>query len=198
MQKLLILFLLVLAVEASYAQHQTCAGSLQEYWVNGAQGSVYNWNVLKSGGKIISGVGTDKVSIQWDASVGTDTVTVQETTVAGCLGNVARLPVVRTQPQAEIISKPQTLCDANAGIEIEIKVKSGFPAVLVLQNGDKKDTLRNITSEKVIIPAKPLLTSTQVKILSLTDKNGCSIQSEAGVLIGVLPRPSKLEIIPEK
>lgn len=67
----------------------TCTGSIETYSVVNTAGSTYNWTV--TGGNIISGQGSNQISVNFPGSGGS--VSVTETNVAGCIGSAVNLSV---------------------------------------------------------------------------------------------------------
>ncbi len=73
-----------------YGNVTSNASEEEIYTVNQTEGSTYTWTV--SGGNILSGQDTYSVNVQW-VSMGTGTVSVLETTVNGCTGELVELNV---------------------------------------------------------------------------------------------------------
>ncbi|HRG59200.1 MAG TPA: T9SS type A sorting domain-containing protein [Bacteroidia bacterium] len=67
----------------------TCTGSIETYSVTNTAGSTYNWTV--TGGNIVSGQGSNQISVNFLGSGGS--VSVTETNVAGCVGTAVNLSV---------------------------------------------------------------------------------------------------------
>jgi hypothetical protein len=67
----------------------TCSGSVQSYSVTNTPGSTYSWTV--TGGSVVSGQGTNNVSVNFTGNGGT--VSVTETNSAGCVGTPVQLTV---------------------------------------------------------------------------------------------------------
>lgn len=74
---------------AGNAVLQSCSGSVENYSVTATAGSSYNWTV--TGGTILSGQGSNQISVNFPSSGGT--VSVIETNIAGCIGTAQNLSV---------------------------------------------------------------------------------------------------------
>ncbi len=90
-----------------------CAGAAgQPYSVTAAGGSNFNWIV--NGGSVAGGQGTNSITINW-GTPGTGTITVIQTSAAGCAGAPQVLPVnITTPPVAQITSAPANICFGQA------------------------------------------------------------------------------------
>jgi len=64
----------------------TCVGSIVWYSVNGSQSSSYSWDL--NGGGSIEANGSSDCQIEWGNIPGTYTVSAQEVTAQGCLGQI--------------------------------------------------------------------------------------------------------------
>jgi|GEM_PF-3498383 len=103
------------------------------YNASGDPNSTFDWTV--TGGTIVSGQGTQDVSIDW-GTAGTGQIEVQEVSAAGCVGTIQTTSVsIQTQPPPPIIVGPESLCGnvtqgsytafANAGSSFNWSVSSG-------------------------------------------------------------------------
>lgn len=63
-----------------------CVGLIQTYSVSGTWGSTYDWNL--TGGGTLTENGSNMVDIVWGGDPGDYTITVQETTLDGCIGDI--------------------------------------------------------------------------------------------------------------
>jgi gliding motility-associated-like protein len=88
--------------------------ALSNYIIAGLPGVGYTWTV--TGGSIVSGQGTDTLSVSW-GNAGTGAVTLTDTNAFGCPGapqtlNVTIHPLPVTQP----IAGPDTVCQTDLGV----------------------------------------------------------------------------------
>lgn len=96
-----------------------CAGSQESYGVMGALNSVFDWTV--DGGQIFSGQGNDTITIQWDYSRRSHTISVTEYTESGCIGTPVsaaldiNAPVADISDQEEVCQDDLFVFDATAG-----------------------------------------------------------------------------------
>jgi hypothetical protein len=117
MKKQFILFTALAMINvAVFAQNQNptqsvCQGTTEIYYVDNTLGSSYTWTIdPASGGTILSGQGTNQISIQWTGPVGEYVVSVVETDVNNCVGAPKTVEVsVMSAPTPEI-SGPATAC----------------------------------------------------------------------------------------
>lgn len=91
-----------------------CVGSTGITYTTEAGNSGYSWN-LSSGGKIVSGAGTNSIGVLWTAS-GPQTVSVNYTDPYGCTGATETVKNVTVNPlPTPNISGPSTACAFSSG-----------------------------------------------------------------------------------
>jgi gliding motility-associated-like protein len=83
-----------------------CHNKPYNYSVTAVSGDSYTWTITN--GAIVSGQGTDMVTVLWD-TVGTGTITITETSPLGCDSTISRAIDVIYTP-APLISGPDTSC----------------------------------------------------------------------------------------
>ena len=86
-------------------------------------GSTYNWTV--NNGVIVNGQGTNSIEILWGAE-GVGSVTVSETNVNGCLGDVVIFDVVIIPNNIQELSNQLILYPNPATTELNLQVTSEF------------------------------------------------------------------------
>lgn len=86
----------------------TCTGSEVFYNVSGNQSSIYNWNI--TGGGLLTTDFSNSCEILWDEFPGTYTITVQETTAEGCVGNIETCDVVVVVPNITFDVSGYSMC----------------------------------------------------------------------------------------
>jgi hypothetical protein len=94
------------------------AFSNSTYTCNGAANSTYNWTVTN--GVIVSGQGTNSVTILW-ASTGLGNVSVVETTYEGCVGTTLSQDVVVIPTNVEELSNALILYPNPATTELNLQ-----------------------------------------------------------------------------
>ena len=87
----------------------------KQYCVNQTPGSTYNWTIVGTSGTIVSGQGTNCITVDWSTAE-IDTIIVIETNIYGCLSSydpqkltITINPIPSTQP----ISGPDSVCDGS-------------------------------------------------------------------------------------
>lgn len=94
---------------------RVCLNSTESYWVINTPGSSYSW-VLSGGGTILTGQGTDQITIQWN-STGPYVLEVTETfaSTTGCVGDPVILNIIVDPLPAPIISGSSQVCVNSIG-----------------------------------------------------------------------------------
>jgi gliding motility-associated-like protein len=86
----------------------TCTGSEVFYNVSGNQSSTYDWNV--TGGGLVTTDQTNSCEIIWGNIPGTYTISVQETTEQGCVGNITTCEVELVIPDIVFDTTKFSMC----------------------------------------------------------------------------------------
>lgn len=103
------------------ANASVCAGALNEVAsVNPVAGSTYSWTV--NGGTIVSGQGTNSISINWSNST-FGIISITQTSIEGCSGTNA-LNVTLNSP-ALSISPTSTVCSGSTNITYAVANNAG-------------------------------------------------------------------------
>jgi len=90
-----------------------CVGSSGVvYFVNGSTGSSFNWAVTGPGNTINSN-GNNSITVDWSTIPGTDTLSVVETNVYGCVGDPVYLPILRLPLPTAIAGPDGLICEGN-------------------------------------------------------------------------------------
>jgi gliding motility-associated-like protein len=84
----------------------TCYYQTLDYSVTNTPGSTYNWQL--SGGGVLSSTG-NTAQVYWGNTPGSYTISVQETTVDGCVGPVVDTAIVVVEPVVTL-GMPYTIC----------------------------------------------------------------------------------------
>lgn len=87
-----------------------CAGSTGKiYKISGFAGSTYTWTISGNGTQASGGT-SDSITIDWSSTPGTDTLTVVESNIIGCLGDPVQLVIVRLVPPTVVLSGADSIC----------------------------------------------------------------------------------------
>jgi len=86
----------------------TCTGSEVMYSVNGDETSIYDWHI--TGGGLVTTDQTSSCEIIWGNIPGTYTITVQETTERGCVGDIKTCDVEVIIPDITFDETEYTIC----------------------------------------------------------------------------------------
>lgn len=86
----------------------TCTGSEVFYNVSGNQSSTYDWNI--TGGGLVTTDQTNGCEIIWGNMPGTYTISVQETTEQGCVGNITTCEVEVLIPDITFDTTKFSMC----------------------------------------------------------------------------------------
>lgn len=119
-----------------------CAGSTEEYKIESPNTtSTYTWGIYNSEG-FIKTTNNSKITIQWNNTVGTDSLWVFETNKASCKGDTAKLTVVRIKAPTTQFNN-QKLCYGNK-LQIKFTGTPPFTLEYTFNTGDKQ-IIKNIT-----------------------------------------------------
>lgn len=101
--------------DSIYGSRSVCPNfGLIDYKVKGSKGAAYFWTV--KGGSIISGEGTDSISVFWDTS-GTGIVTVAEISEYGCAGDTLIAAIrIDNALQTPKPSGKTDVCESESGL----------------------------------------------------------------------------------
>lgn len=78
-----------------------CVNDTKVYTTSNTNGSSFQWSLPNGGGSIISGAGTNAISVNWTAAGGTS-VRVEETNAAGCKASLTKTLTVYALPTPSI------------------------------------------------------------------------------------------------
>ena len=93
----------------------TCTGSEVTYSVNGNETSIYDWHI--TGGGLVTTDQTSSCEIIWGDVPGTYTITVQEITAQGCIGDIKTCDVEVIIPDITFDTTEYTIC-LNGSLEL--------------------------------------------------------------------------------
>jgi hypothetical protein len=100
----------------------TCTGSEVTYSVNGNQFSIYDWHI--TGGGLVTTDQTSSCEIIWGNSPGTYTISVQEITAQGCVGDVKTCDVVVVIPEVTFDTTTYSMC-LNSSVRLNALPEGG-------------------------------------------------------------------------
>lgn len=140
-------------------------GSIETYTYEDTPGSTYDWVV--TGGFVVSGQGTNEISIQWDTP-DSGSVVVVETNEVGCEGPSVTF-VVTIQVYISVVEALTIQLDvwpnpANESLTVEPGIKGLFE--LQIRDATGREVFRTIINGRAVVPTSAL--STGNYILRLT------------------------------
>ena len=156
-----------------------CFGTTGAYYTALDKGASYNWTL--SGGSIISGSGTDSITIQWN-TVGINNVKVVETSAMGCKDSVNTNITVNPNPKTNIIGK-NNVC-AGSNINYTTKLDTGASYVWNIKGG----VITSSSSSKDSIQATWGAAGTANLFVRETNKYGCVDSTVDTVQINATPQ----------
>ena len=193
-KKLLILLIIMLGLnvfitkaQSSSAIDTVCAGTTgKTYYVGAKAGSVYNWTV--DGGIQASGGSSDSISVDFDATTGSDTIWVQETDSNGCLADPVFVVVVRMPLPTASISGTTSVC-YNDSAQVTVNLTGTFPLELTYSDGSGNIVERNISSSPFQFYTGILPSTTTYSLVNVTDVLSCSSTPSGSATVTVNPKP---------
>lgn len=143
-----------------------CGGSIVRYGVDGSAGSAYDWDV--EGGNIILDLG-DTITVQWNTVAGIHFISVTETNLFGCIGDLVLDTVLISSPFIDL------------GIDVEICQDETVE--FIASSSDFTDYLwqDNSSGETFIASASG---DYWVRV---TDAEGCQATDSVAVIVHDLP-----------
>jgi gliding motility-associated-like protein len=136
-----------------------CAESQHRYGVQGYEDSQFSWFLDDGGGIIVSGHGEDTIYVNWGYELGTYSLTVYETTVAGCTGPPSEAIVQVSAPLVDIGPDFIELCQPDSMV-FDARGDYTQPYIMAWQDGTISPTYTAKTTELVWV--------------RVTDGNNCS------------------------
>lgn len=128
----------------STAQDTVCAGTTgKSYYVTSSTGSTYSWSI--NGGTQASGGSTNSITVDFNNTSGTDTISVVEVDSNGCTADPVYLAIVRMPNPTASISGTTTLCH-NDSATISFTLSGTYPLSLTYNDGSSNITVNNISS----------------------------------------------------
>jgi hypothetical protein len=195
---LYLFFLLALSSFSSYAQSTTdpdsvCAGASGKiYQVTPSAGSTYSWS-LTGGGAIASGAGSDSITINWNATAGTDTLRVIEFNAIGCPGDTIRLAVVRLPLPTVALSGTDSICLNSATTSFNLTMNfTGVSPWTVSYTEDGANRSVTTTSNPYTFNSQVFTVAgaKSYSINSVTGRLGCVGSKSGSAEVTVFPKPS--------
>ncbi len=102
------------------------------YSVTNTSGSTYAWTV--TGGTLVSGAGTNNITVNWSAS-GTGNISVIETTSTGCVGIAVNKIITIASVNTGIISGNSSMCLPANGVVYSVANTAGSTYVWSINGG---------------------------------------------------------------
>ncbi len=146
-----------------------CENSTATYQVSPGSGSSYNWSIEDSLGAIISGQGTNSITVGWNKS-GTTTLRVSERSSSGCSADTSfTVRVGKTLAPKITAEGPVSFCE---GDSVVLHAGIGY-ASYNWSNGTTEE--RNVIRQR------------GTYFVTVTDVNGCS--GSDSIVVTVNPKP---------
>jgi hypothetical protein len=178
-----------------------CANSVHTYTTPNVVGNSWVWTV--TGGSIISGGGSNTITVQWGAA-GPGTVAVTETVLGVtpvCATSTSRAITVNPNPNAPIITGPSPVCATNLNTTPQTINTATYssnitstPAAISTYTWSVSSNGQIVTNATTSIGVQWFNTTTvpQNGTVTLTHTNifGCSTTSSISVTINPNPTPS--------
>ncbi|MBW7912384.1 MAG: PKD domain-containing protein [Taibaiella sp.] len=156
---------------------RVCAYNCITYYAHGQPGSTYNWNVF---GGSVSFQDADSCIICWDAP-GSGYVTVEETTVHGCVGERSYCVEILESPIAHFVALPDTtqrnlnICDSTEVIFLDKSYASAGSPIMSWHwdfgDGSYSNAKGSLSAPVTHMYAGP---GHYTVTLTVTNKCGCS------------------------
>ncbi|MEN9444978.1 MAG: PKD-like domain [Bacteroidota bacterium] len=192
MKQLIILALLLWCVSAS-AQQTLCLNDTQakRYWVDKTEGSTYQWAISGGKGNVISGNGTNEISVMWASGNIQCELLVIETNNNGCVGEASRIKVIFSGPTASLDGNNLAVC-GSATVRPTYKVTFDGTAPWSFRyelNGTVSDVIQTTANPYDLTLASITQSGTyKLKLSSVSDKNCIGAVSATEKLITVYPK----------
>jgi len=171
----------------STAQDTVCAGTTgKTYYVTASTGSTYTWSI--NGGTQASGGATNSITVDFDNSTGTDTISVVEVDSNGCTADPVYLAVVRMPNPTASITGSTILCH-NDSATVSFTLSGTYPLSLTYNDGSSNITVNNISTTSYAFNTGVLPSSTSYALISVADVLGCTTAGSGSANITVLAKP---------
>jgi hypothetical protein len=195
-QKLILSFFFVLfglglsslQAQSSTSPDTVCSGSTGvNYSVTNTPGSTYYWVV--NGGTQASGGNTNSITVNWNASSGTDTLKVVEMNSSGCYGDTVKLAVYRMPVPTATISGADTICYNNVS-SFKVTFTGDGPWDFTYSDGTNNVDVNNVTLNPYIVATPNLTATTTYTVTKVKNhKFGCNGTTSGSAKITVNPKP---------
>jgi PKD repeat protein len=152
-----------------------CAGLKAIYSVKKDSGSSYSWVV--KGGTIVSGSGTDTISVFWPKFAGA-TVRVIETNTIGCVDSTDYFVFVMPAPSAKFGPNSAKICTGQA-VQFRDSSSGSFKFLYRFGDGDTSDLQKPFHTYK-----KPGKYTVKLRI---TNTSGCTDSTSRTVNVNITP-----------
>lgn len=110
-----------------------CPNATLSYSVTNTANSTYDWN--PSNGTVLSGAGTNSVTVKWGPNAGSTSLFVTETNAGGCMGSTVWTPVTIGNPPTGAIVGNSGVCAGATGIPYSVPNTSGSSYAWTITGG---------------------------------------------------------------
>lgn len=170
-----------------------CAESNEYYAVSSdLTGSTFEW-ILSGGGAIVSGAGTDSITIDWGTTAGLYNLKVVETSADGCLGDTMELGIQVMDKPTGVMSGDNTLC-YDEETDITIDLTGASPWEITYSKNGVDTTVSAIGATPYIFThtnstntsGAPVTTS---YVMGTVSDNGCTNDGTGSATVTNNPKP---------
>jgi|GEM_PF-1145088 len=171
----------------STAQDTVCAGETgKTYYVTASTGSTYSWTI--NGGTQASGGSTNSITVDFNNSSGTDSISVSEVDSNGCTADPVYLAIVRMPNPTASISGTTTLCHSDSAT-ISFTLSGTYPLSLTYNDGSSNITVNNLSTTSYTFNTGILPSTTNYSLIDITDRLSCSTTGSGSATVTVLTKP---------
>ncbi|MFC1733535.1 hypothetical protein ACFL6I_24820 [candidate division KSB1 bacterium] len=156
------------------------------YFVNGSTGSSFNWTVTGAGHTINSN-GNNSITVDWSTTPGTDTLSVVETNVYGCIGDPVYLPVLRLPLPTANAGPDGLICEGNT-FTINSATATNYSNLLWITSGTGNFTNNGTLSPTYTPSVADISAGSVTLILTASGYTPCGNASDSLVLT-ITPLP---------
>lgn len=167
--------LLAAQTPTSVKPDTVCMGATgEEYFVHKTTGSTYSWSL--SGGGTIATTDDTLITVNWDNTLGIDSVYIVETNTHGCVGDTVKLAVVRVAPPVADAGADQNIGACNTTTIGPATVDPNYTYSWSPSAGLNDPNIANPT---VSLAGG----STQTYTLTVTSQHGCTSTDDVTITV---------------
>ncbi|MBI1183620.1 T9SS type B sorting domain-containing protein, partial [bacterium] len=142
-----------------------------------SKGSTYSWSI--NNGTIISGIGTDSITVAWPVNSNNHQVSVKITNSYGCQSTAHKTIILNARPDSMIYG-PDTLCELSTATYTASK---GTAYTWSINNG----TITSGSGTDSITVAWPVNSNNHQISVQITNANGCQSKAHKTIILNARP-----------